>query len=144
MGAVGPPWGWAGSAVVGWEWPKASPACDRLGWVRDDVYSLETDLLGVGNECSHHAKRGLGGVELFGVGIQCRFLHLTEYESHNMFHELKKNEADIETVLKCSTHSVMPSDLSDVSDLLSSLPGVLAGWGVSTNCPSAAEFCMAD
>lgn len=37
----------------------------------------------------------------------------------------------------------MPSDLSDVSVLLSSLPGVLAGWGVSANCPSPVEFCMA-
>lgn len=37
----------------------------------------------------------------------------------------------------------MPSDLSDVSVLLSSLPGVLAGWGVSDDCPSPVEFCMA-
>lgn len=35
----------------------------------------------------------------------------------------------------------MPSDLSDVSILPSSLPGVLAGWGFSADCPSAVEFC---
>lgn len=36
----------------------------------------------------------------------------------------------------------MPSDLS-ASGLPSSLPGVLAGWGVPAVCPSAVGFCMA-
>lgn len=36
MGAVAPLWGWAGSDAAGWEWPKASPACDTLGQVSDD------------------------------------------------------------------------------------------------------------
>lgn len=37
----------------------------------------------------------------------------------------------------------MPSDLSPASGLPSSLPGVLAGWGVPAVCPSAVGFCMA-
>lgn len=37
----------------------------------------------------------------------------------------------------------MPSDLSEASGLPSSLPGVLAGWGVPDVCPSAVGFFMA-
>lgn len=37
----------------------------------------------------------------------------------------------------------MPSGLSEASGLPSSLPGVLAGWGVPDVCPSAVGFCMA-
>lgn len=36
----------------------------------------------------------------------------------------------------------MTSDLSGASGLPSSLPGVLAGWGVPAVCPSAGGFCI--
>lgn len=53
-----------------------------------------------------------------------------------MFYIWQVNKITIINVSLFKTHSVTPSDLSAVSDLTSSLPGVLAGCGTAGECLS--------
>lgn len=59
----------------------------------------------------------------------------TWLKERKMFYIWKVNKITINVSL-FKTHSVTPSDLSVVSDLASSLPGVLAGCGTAGECLS--------